>query len=234
MIRKFKALGLAFVAVAAMSMVAGAAGAQGAQLHASTAGANTTLHGTQVSQHVFRITGATGPAVTCSTATFQSSTATGKTASEGQLTPTYTGCTAFGQAATVRMNGCEYKLSGATALTSEVDVVGCETSKPIEVQTAICQITVPAQNNIAGHLTYASGGGSPVDVLATATASGIEYQLHGAVCGHAVTLTTTDGTYNGTATIKAFEDAGEAQVTHEGHQTTVRGIGAGPVALTAT
>lgn len=235
MTRKIKTLVLALVAVAAMSL-AGAVGAQGAQIHANTAGANTTLSGQQTTQHVIRITPPNGLSWTCTTALFQGSASTPKTAQEATITGQYTGCVFFGQAMTINMNGCKFTITGEgqAALTAQTDIAGCTSGKQIEMQTAVCQITVPEQSAIGGHLTFANAGaGQTADVNASITLTGITYQLHGAVCGHAATVTTHDGTYTGSTTFKAFEDVGPLQVTHNGHTAAVRQAGA-QVGLTAT
>lgn len=236
MIRKIKALGLAIAAVAAMSL-AGAAAAQGAELHAASGGATTVIEGVQTTQHVLRITPPNGPAVTCSQAFFAGAAA--KTSQELTMTGQYTGCTAFGQVANVAMNGCKYTITGAgkLALSAQVDIVGCTSGKQIEIQTAICQITVPEQSTIAGLVIFSNAGGLPVPahINASIGLSGIAYQLHGVVCGHAVTTTTNDATYQGNATFKAYNYLQTGTVFHNGHvATSYTPIQLQQVALTAT
>jgi hypothetical protein len=231
MTRKLKAIGLAFAAVAAMSLIPAAA-TQGSELHAITAGPSANITGEQTTQHRFQATPPAGPATTCNSVHFEGTVSI--TSQHQTVTPIYTGCTAFGQTSTVNMNGCKFTFTGSgnPALTAKVDIVGCTAGKQIEGNTAICQKTIPEQATIGGHVVF-SNGGSPSDLVATFTLTGITYQLHGAVCGHTVTTTTHDGTYQGSATFKAFVSTQPQQATHNGHQYSTTKNGA-QVALTAT
>jgi hypothetical protein len=241
MTRKIKALGLAFVAVAAMSMVA-AGGAQASELHAATVGANTVLTGEQYAggqQNTFRITAPNGVPVVCTQAHLDtvglqiSSNALPKTTQHGTLTGQYTGCTLAGQPATIKMNGCRYTLTGAgqPANTAKVDVVGCTAGKQIVINAAgLCEIRVPEQAT-GGHITFAQ---TVQDVTATIRLTGIAYQVTGPLCGHTNNVTTVDGEYQGTVTVRAFEDNGTVNKQHEGHTALIRSSTGNPVALTTT
>ncbi len=245
MIRNIKALGLAIVAVGAMSMAV-AASVQAAELHATTQG-SAVLTGQQTQQHVFQTQAGT---VTCGTANFEGTVAsqgTQVTAQEATITPTYSGCEAFGLNATVQMNGCKYTITGkantntgaTTALTSYVDVSGCTSGKQIVVNAAggLCTATIPEQHNLS-HLVYkdeGTPGTSTEDVGVDVTVSGITYELHGLFCpGGGATGLRHDGTYHGKATFKAFVDSpGQQQVTEHGHQFNKPNEGA-QVGLRAT
>jgi hypothetical protein len=212
MTRKIKSLGLAFVAVAAMSMVV-AGGAQAAQLHASTAGANAYLSGTQTTQHAFTVD--TG-IVKCTSATFIGSAA--KTAQDGEVTAQYTGCNVSGIAALVDMNGCKYTITGTgqEALKVKVDITGCTSGKVISVTAGSCTVTVPEQTGL-GTITLAN---TATDVNGTINIAGITYQTHGTCPNTASdhTTQTTNGTYTGGVTFQANELGIPANVTHNGHQ----------------
>lgn len=221
MTRKIKGLGLAFVAVAAMSMVA-AGGAQASELHANFNG-NVSVFGNQTAQqHVFTTKAGT---VKCEQAFFEATvtkvSGTQVTAQDVTATPRYTGCQAFGTSANIDVNGCKYTLTGASqpALTALVDVTGCTSGKGIEITTAICRMTVPAQNSIS-HLVFANTTAQDVDV--SITASAITYQADGPLCPNMATgQTLNDGTYVGQATFQAREDKGSgAATTHNGHEYT--------------
>jgi hypothetical protein len=241
MTRKIKALGLAFVAVAAMSMVA-AGGAQASELHAATAGANTVITAEQYvggQQNASRLTPPNGIPVVCTQAHFdtvglqKNADAVPKTTQQITLTPQFTGCVLAGQPETTKMNGCKWTLTGAgqPANTAKVDIVGCTAGKQIVINAAgLCEIRTPEQAT-GGHITFAQTG---QDVTATIRLTGIAYQVTGPLCGHTNNVTTVDGEYQGTVTVRAFEDNGTVNKQHEGHTALIRNRGAGPVALTTT
>jgi hypothetical protein len=236
MTSNIKRLSLAFVAVAAMSMAAASA-VQASELHAA-AGPNASIFGTQTTQHVFTTDSGT---VKCNQALFEG-TATGQTAGtttaqEITITPQYTGCTAFGLAATVDMNGCEYTVTGAgqPALTAVVDIVCNKTvGKVIEITaSAGCVVTVGPQA-VGGHLVFKNVAQVPAEVTAEITASAIKYEGHGPCPSLAATTPTTGGTYTGGATFQAREDKFATQATHNAH-TFQKLLQTGAlVALTAT
>lgn len=247
MTRKIKALGLAIVAVAAMSAYASSA-AQASELHATTNAQTAVITGHSHVENVFQITPPNGPAVRCAQATFeatatdQGADASQLTAKEVTITATYAGaqggaCLAFGQAATVRMNGCNYtvtnSLSGVTtAKTAYVDIVNCTPGKQIEIQTGICQVRVGAQSNLQ-KITFANVAGAPHSVTGQVAISGITYEVSGALCGHAQNVLTHDGTYHGAINFQAYAHGGTEQKQEHGHTVTKykhNGIGLGLLA----
>ena len=187
MTRNLKALGLAVVAVFAMSaVVASAASAQEGVL---------TVEGTQAihaesSEHKF-----TSPAGTieCTKSTFAATVESG--AASATITPSYTGtCTAAGAPATVDTNGCHFVIDDVTTTgngdySATVDI-DCSTQEgsPGIVVTAfagsshgfkVCEITVPPQTGISP-VTVSNGAGETVVLSGTAT--GIAYSKKG-LCG---------------------------------------------------
>ncbi len=257
MIRNMKALGLAFVAVAAMSMVVASA-AQATQLHA-TVGPSAALTGQQTEAHRFELT-KSGAVTQCAQATFEG-TVQGvdqqqTTAQDATLTPTYFTCQTVGLASQVLMNGCKYTITGSHvqaqgtqtfSKTAWVDVVGCTSGKAIEIKLTGCTVTVPEQTTIS-HIVFSNiaevqhlnGEKTPHDVEAQVTATGIAYEFHGIACpkpkdGQPVEVTklTTDGVYTGKATFRAYQDLGTTQVTKHGHQYSEQKCGT-QVGLIAT
>ncbi len=239
MIRNIKALGLAFIAVAAMSMVAASA-AQAAQLHAATS-PSATITGGQTVQHNFKLT-TSGAETKCTNAQFEGTVEGGSggttTAEEITVTPTYSGCQTVGLASQVIMNGCKYTITGAQpqTLTALVDVTGCTSGKSIEIKLTGCTVTVPAQTGLS-HLNFVQSG---TEVEVDVTAQGITYEFHGIACpkpthGGAVEVTklTHDGDYTGKALFKASEDPGFEQKTEHSHQFSKHKVGT-QVTLTAT
>ena len=176
MTRNLKALGLALVAVFAMSALA-AGSASAAEFHSE--GENTTVKASQVTTHVFKTTAGE---VTCAKATFEGNQAA-KTASSITVNASYTEChiNFFGTkvSATVNMNGCDYVLYAA----NKADVVtaaGCT----VEVGAQTGKTTVNYSNN-----------GTHIDISPNLT--GLVYNHSGFTCG---TGSGTTGTYTGSTT----------------------------------
>jgi hypothetical protein len=232
MIRNIKALGLAFVAVAAMSMAAASA-VQASELHATHPG-DVVITGSQIEQHKFQITHPNGPNTNCTAANFEgtvpwSGVGQQVTSNDVTVTATYSQCKSFGLNATVRMNGCKYTITGkantntgaTTALTSYVDITCPTAGKQIEVIAGggACVITVPGQHNLQ-HIVFSNTteAGKPHHTHANITITGITYQTHGEACLHEQTVTRSDAQYTGQATFRAFKKLGQHQVTEHLHQ----------------
>jgi hypothetical protein len=226
MTRKIQGLGLALVAIAAMSMAAASA-VQASELHATTSAHSVSIFGAQTEQHKFNTDLGT---INCTqallegTATEQGQSATQLTSQELQITGTYTGCTAFGLAATIHMNGCKYTITNklgahTTAETAYVDITGCTAGQRIEITTPGCTVTVPEQHNLS-HLVFTDEGVAPNEaVIVDITIAGITYETHG-VCPnipHPTTLT-HNGQYTGKSTFQAKQDVGTELFTHTSHQ----------------
>jgi hypothetical protein len=193
MIRKFKVLGLALVAVFAMSaVVASAASAT----NFTAASYPVTISGSQTTQHVFT---AAGGETKCSTASFSGS-ATG--ASETQtITPTYEGCTSFGISSTVTMNGCDYLFHAAASgsNTGTVDLV-CPTNKEVTIDVgSVCVIHIPPFTN-KGSITYTNNAGD-IDVSANETGITAKITRTSFFCPVAE-QTVTNATYTGNTTMQ--------------------------------
>jgi hypothetical protein len=222
MISKIRALGLAFVAVTAMSAMAASA-AHAGTAHIGTNPAALTAHSETGQQHILSITGAGIFNSVCDTATIQGQVGEGsgtQTVHEATVTPTYSSCKLAGTNATVRTNGCQYTLTGAGegANTFSVDVVKCTTGKSIQIQTALCVVDVPAQNGLS-HVVGTNLGGEPnKEVTLNATVTGITAQQTGAACPGGNNATTNTASFSGATIAKAFVDGGDKTVTLHGHQ----------------
>jgi hypothetical protein len=221
-----KALGLALFAIAAMSMIAASAAQAGlGELHVTTP-EKAVVTGEQVAggQHVFQF-GAFGSFICTQVkleGTLEQKEKQQVTATEAQVTATYTGCQSLGAAATVKMNGCKYTLTGGVnEKTVQVDITGCtEGKKHILIETNLgCTITIPEQNNLS-HITFTNEGeiGPKEDVLDHITIQGMTYEFTGVFCPAPVNVLHHDANYTGTTTIKAFKDLGSALKTHNGHE----------------
>lgn len=193
MFRNMKVLGLAVVAVLAMSAVVAASAS--AAFNAENEG-TTLLSGSQTNTHEFTVNTGT---VTCTTATFAGSQS-GKTSSTLSITPTYEGCTnSLLGSMSVNMNGCTYlfhtEATTGEPINGKVDVV-CSGTNEIEVKRTsgvqVCTVKVPAQTGL-GAVKYTNKSGS-VEVEAEVT--GLHYSQSGALCLGG-TGSFTNGTYKG-------------------------------------
>ena len=203
MIRKFKFLSLALVAVMALTAVA--ASAASAASHFESTKATTFLSGDQKTENVFTVSGFP---VKCTTAHF-TGTQSGTEATEVTVHPEYSGCTFLSEGATVTTTGCNYTLGAATTSAMGNVVVGCEGSSQIKVTTSACTLFIGSQT-LTSAVGY-SNEGSPGAVLVTAT-TGNKVAIakkEGSLCG----LFGSTGSYTGPVLTKGYEDVGHtAQV----------------------
>lgn len=158
MTRKFKALGLALMAVFAMSAI----GTQAAPAADFEFAANTTILTAQGENHEFKVTN--GP-TTCYTANFtahvNSNTETAIT-----VTPVYTDCTAFGFIGT-KITGfghygeketCDYVLKADGTVDLE-----CKPNADVTVHAGPCVAHIPEQTGL-GTVTYKNVANGDVEV----------------------------------------------------------------------
>jgi hypothetical protein len=232
MIRNLKALGLALVAVFAMSAMAASAAQALVVDHAQITAESfpVVLDGTQNGVQVFNREGRT---VTCTTAEFHSEVKSTDSKTTITIKPTYSGCHSniplIGVVpATVTLNGCDYlfhltKHTPSGTFTGDPTVV-CPVNQEIEVHvyqnhanhtsnTSLCTIKVPAQTpgGTVDLTNKAAGGTTPKNYVeadinvATITST---VTPAGVVCGNAHNAT---GTLNGNATLKGTTAAGVSQ-----------------------
>jgi hypothetical protein len=198
--RKLKALGMAIAAVMAFAAFAGSASA--AEFHSEVE--HTGISGSRIGTDVFTVNAGTWK---CTELTYSGTQSTGVTSSEITVIPKWGGCTAFGFiGATIDVNGCDYRF---TPNANPYLHIVCPT-KPIEVTTSTCTVTLPAQPVNSG-VTYTNeGSGTTRDLKVNYSLTGLSYTQHNKVfpnCpGGAGTF--TNGTYTGEATIKGANTAG--------------------------
>ena len=188
--------------------------AAGAQASSVDYGASVSVFGEKTAQHAQHVLTTSHGVIKCNQSLFEG-TVTASGVEEVTITATYTGCTCFGLACTIDMNGCKYNVSGAgqPAKTALVQVTGCTTGKQIEATVLGCVVTMPEQT-VGGHIVFTQ---NPEDVTANVTASGITYQSHGCPFHEIPTTETSNGTYTGQATFQARQDQGSVHATHNGH-----------------
>jgi hypothetical protein len=226
MIRNIRALGIALMAVFALSAVAAQTAAAGENLtiEGIVAPAKGFATGTKTTTHVFATPNGE---VVCSTISFPSEAVqAGGTVSEVTVNPSYSGCTAFGFAtAHVTNNGCHYLFTKPTDLGGGkwtfhpphiVPTSGstCNfTITPTFFGASVCTQTVENQTPTGGHVTATNGtaANGKMDVTLHTTLTGIHYKGTGGVCGENVT--NTNATYTGDVTIECYKNAAHTEAT---------------------
>jgi hypothetical protein len=221
MIRNLKGLGLALVAVFAMSAMA----ASGAQAATPTivAGAVGTFSGDQVGVHEFTVG---SRALNCKKAHFSGTSAL----SQAELTVTFeykecatTPVLGISFPVTVTPNGCTYTFTNlkhteegvppkSVDYDADVSII-CPAGKKIEVHVysnaghteQLCTLTIESnQNDLSGN-TITNVAGSPDDLLIHHNVKvKVENHNPNAICGEA----TSTAEYHGTTTLKALNAAG--------------------------
>jgi hypothetical protein len=215
--RKLKVLGLACVAVFALT--AASASSAMATTSGFTVGAGgTSISGTQTTGQKIVI-GAGGTTIKCSTSTFSGSVAAGLI-HEATVTPNYGGanaCTFAGLAATVDVNSCTYTITDTqTQDTYNVDVTNCPSSAPLRVTVPStgCAVTITNQGALADFTAANNALGAIDDVDFTLGFTGIEYTGNSS-CPANVAGIHSDGAITGGYTVKAFNGATQVSLITE-------------------
>jgi hypothetical protein len=213
MTRKLKALGLALVAVFAMSAIASASASAEVLFHSEST--TTFLTGEQIATNTLDVEGGN---VKCSTVKFTASTSS-KTVNNITVTPTYSGCTAFGLVAVVDMESCDYLLTSA----DDIIHVVCPGSNRIKVTVTpppegslTCTVEVGPQTLST---TYTNEGGPSTtrDIKVTPFSfAEVDYNVvypgSGTKCGKAG-FHENGGTYTGSITVKGYSNSGHTVQT---------------------
>jgi len=223
MISKIKTLGLAIVAIAAMSALA-VPTAQAANLDIGRQPASIFAHSETSQVHALTLTSTSGSKFTtsCPTASLEGTTQ-GQNIQEATVTATYSGntevpnCTAFGTTSQVLMNGCKYTItgSGQPAGTVLVDITGCTEGKSIEIKTAICTLDIVQQNGLS-HIVGSKL--SQLELTLAATITNITVRQTGVACPDGNNHLGFGGSFTGNTIAKARFDLGGTQVTKHSHQ----------------
>jgi hypothetical protein len=219
MIRNYKALGLALMAMCAFGAVAvEGASASPLTVHGIAAGQKAYFTGeNDTENHVFSTPNGT---VKCTTTHFLGS---GKVepvtqVHEVSIEPIYEGCTAFGFAtAHVKVNGCTYTFTTPTSVKtgevtwgpSQIHIL-CPAGKSIEITPtsfgiSACTQFVGEQTPTGGHIVGTNAGtATAMHVTLAVTLKEIHYTGTGGLCGNGETH--KDATYNGNSTVTCFSD----------------------------
>lgn len=171
----------------------------------------TTVTGSQEGSDVFTTDGGT---VTCKTATYVGSV-TGTSATEAEVAPTYSGCTAFGFInVPIDLNECKYKFTAGSRIEGNFEGsvhVVCPEGKAVEITAPGCRVTVGAQTP-GGTITYTNiGTGTTRELTLDVNVTGVHYteDNNGGGCVKAG-AEKTNGTYTG-HTIVTGENASQQQ-----------------------
>ena len=231
MIRNLKVLGLAVVAVLALSaVVASAAMALTPKVEVGTGDGNLT--GTQTELGVFTVSG--GRTVSCKIATLSGALATTSAEVSGvgskfeECTSTLAGVTL---PATVTVNGCTLTFHvGATVTSPPADTyeatadLVCAAGVGIEVHvypagttpaqhpttTPLCQYKIGSQNNLGKITALNTTTASPKDIDATLAITGISYTRTIGTIPNCGAASGTTATLSGKATVTGKTTAGVA------------------------
>jgi hypothetical protein len=204
MIRNLKVLGLALVALVAMSALASTASA-GFESEAEST--NLTVS----SNTMQKFSPSEGGAAIECTKIAATGTQTGKVATTVTISPTYSSCETFlGAATSVTTNGCKYVFHSAAKSTTGTTDVECEGANQIEIKVgSICTYKIGTQTGLSSVNFKNTGSGTTREVIVEPAVKGIKS-----------TLTTNDffcpaagstGTYTGTSTTTG-ETAGGVHV----------------------
>ena len=226
MTRNLRAILLTVLIASAFGMLATTAQAEEFTAPGATSLATTTLKpskdtgiaGAKTSHHVFEIgneKGTSTVSITCEEITGPAHII-GPTNTEATLTPSYSGCSAAGQAVTVTNTGCLFRFTvpGGLITVADDELKLCaHGNKPIDIAFSGCKIEVGAQplsgiryhNLTAGGTTVGSNEG--VKVTVEPVVLGITYNATGANCFYG---TTNNGIYTTGNTIVSGEREGNA------------------------
>jgi hypothetical protein len=214
MTRKLKLPGLAFLVVLAISAVVPSLAA--AETFVFSSDATSTTYTGEAEGTKPTVLVSTVGTVACEKATYTGSQSEAE-ASQFEITPTYSGCTAFGFPAEIKMNECKYRYTSGTiegsAFEGSMDIV-CPEGKQMTViaasaGTTKCTLSIGSQNGL-GSVTFANVGSPPSDITASLNLSGIQYShTKGTGIGACTSGSSSSGTRAGT-------DVFRGEGVHEG------------------
>jgi hypothetical protein len=208
---KFRALGPAILVALAISAVAASAAQAAPQFHVQEPTA--TITGSRATGESFFSTSVGKLKCTKSSFTgFQEPT----TSTTMTLTPEYENCTFLGLETTIKMNGCYYVFhlvqgEGSNPPTALMDIV-CPKEKEITFEAGGCVVHIEPQTGLS-HVVFDNQfpEGSPSDMLATITVTGMKYTLTTGCPGINKNVTLSSGEYKETLTVRADDSNGKLQ-----------------------
>ena len=212
---KLKALGLGLIAALAMSAVTvmNATAGTGGHFYASSGGVqfnHPIIKTTEEGAHKLHlISHGLGGEIGCTESNYETTLTTGKTGTV-EVFPSFAGCTTTGSSAvTVTMNGCSYVFKVAAGTTNETEQTAdlkCPGTNKVEVHHPNCTIKIAPQTNV-GNLTFTTDVTEGRHILTFHVNAQFATQFEGGIC--IFTGTNHTGTLEGSATVEAFNTAGE-------------------------
>ena len=214
--RNLKILGLALVAMFAMSAV-GASMASADEL-TSELNQAVQMHGEKHPNFtdVFETTAGN---TQCSSVTYHIGTVTVPPTTI-RATPTYSGCTSSGIPAVIDTNGCHFlfHVTGGSSTVGDV-TVECPSGKDITVTVSLagtikCTVHVPPQTLTGDPVTYTNiGSGTTREITVDVNAHGIQYtHTAGTGIGACTTGSGVTGAFKGKGILTANNHANTAHV----------------------
>lgn len=191
--------GVALLAALALGAF-GASAAQGSVFFTKENKYPVSITGTQLGEQIMKLDVEVGknPEVKCTTLA-ETGTLAGAS-STLTVQPTYGGCTAFGEAATVNTTGCNYVIHSKEKQAAEEYLattdVACGAGQFINILTAACEVHITPQNGMMWfNLTDSTAAGN---VLFSALNNAFSYTVKkdGAQCALTGLETRVDGTFN--------------------------------------
>lgn len=202
MLRRVKALGIALVAIFAMTTIAASSAYAETEFEGT---GDSTLNGVQLNTHAFVFNGVV---VTCPSFTATGTLPVAKTG-EITLTPTYKNCKVGSHPAIFDFTGCDYTFTGSGEVHLEcspgehVDIIATEFGENI------CTITMFAGSFLGSkYSNELNGTTGKVDVRVFHSMTGLEYQEdpeNGGSCGIGEGK---NGEFGGEFTVTATNTAG--------------------------
>lgn len=199
-----RTLGLAVLAIAALTALVGVSSASAAQYKSNSS--PVMLFGEQEGTHVFKVQ---GQSVTCKKAVFEKASLATPANTVPGVTASYNECTAFGFAgATVNMGNCTYELQqpgneNATNKDFTANVgIRCSGASNINVSSSVfgseCKASIhETSNTLLPHLLIKNGPGAQVNINITVTSITVTVTIDNGLCPLKGVGTTTESSYEG-------------------------------------
>lgn len=216
MTRKLKALGLALVAVLAMSAMATAA-AQAAtpEFHTEEAATIKGKGPLAGHTHYFKFTNELNKNIFTECPESElAGTTLAKTVTSLTLAPTYNKCKTAGMAAEFKPNECDFVVqlvAGSVPPTATFDIV-CPGKNEITIEDAVCTIHIEPQTGLK-HILLGTNTevGAKRDVDAVVEIIGLKYTITTGCPFQNKNETRSDGRYTEEVTLQAFKAGGAQQ-----------------------
>jgi hypothetical protein len=166
-----------------------------------------TITGNQSTAHKFTIGGSS---VTCTTTTF-TGTASGPSATQ-TMTPTYSGCTAFGFInAQVTINGCDMLVDASGHLK-----LVCPADKDIEIHGGPCTTTIhPANNGTLKTNTFTNNTPAAGQITLDTAVNNLHATVTSGFGCPVAGGTYANATYTGTTVLKGTSGGVATAITHD-------------------